>query len=338
MGGFVRGATLSNYLEVAAQVGLDGHALLREQDVDRRALSDPDIRIPASRVVALLERSAAVSGCPTFGLRMAESRRVSDFGAISLLIAHQATMRDALLSMVEFRQLVNEALVIDVEEHPDVVVIREELLVPGQEQMRQSYELAVGVMYRMFRAQLGPRWRALSVNFVHGPPPDLTVHNRLFGPICEFGSDFHGLTCSRADLNAPNPSADPALARFAERFVRSLPNADRQTASYDVQKAIHLLLPVGGASIGQVAAVLGINERTLQRRLAAEGAEFSGLLDEVRRDLVRRYVGGGALPMSRIAGLVGYARQSSFNRWFVEAFGASPSAWRKARGAAASGN
>jgi AraC-like DNA-binding protein len=100
--------------------------------------------------------------------------------------------------------------------------------------------------------------------------------------------------------------------------------------SYDVQKVIHLLLPLGGASIGQAAAVLGVNERTLQRRLAAEGAEFSGLLDEVRRDLVRRYVDGGALPMSRIAGLVGYARQSSFNRWFAEAFGASPSTWRKA--------
>jgi AraC-like DNA-binding protein len=213
-----------------------------------------------------------------------------------------------------------------------VVIVREEQLVPGQGQMRQAYELAVGVMYRMFRAQLGPRWRALSVSFVHGPPPDMAVHRRIFGPIVEFGGDFNGLTCSQADLDAPNPSADPAMAAFAERFVRTLPNADRQTLSNDVQKAIHLLLPVGGASIGQVAGVLGVTERTLQRKLAAEGADFSGLLDQVRRDLVQRYLGAAQLPMSRIAGLVGYGTQSSFNRWFADAFGASPSTWRKTAG------
>jgi AraC-like DNA-binding protein len=160
----------------------------------------------------------------------------------------------------------------------------------------------------------------------------MAVHRRIFGPIVEFGGDFNGLTCSQADLDAPNPSADPAMAAFAERFVRTLPNADRQTLSNDVQKAIHLLLPVGGASIGQVAGVLGVTERTLQRKLAAEGADFSGLLDQVRRDLVQRYLGAAQLPMSRIAGLVGYGTQSSFNRWFADAFGASPSTWRKTAG------
>jgi AraC-like DNA-binding protein len=33
--------------------------------------------------------------------------------------------------------------------------------------------------------------------------------------------------------------------------------------------------------------------------------------------------------MSRIAGLVGYSRQSSFNRWFAEEFAMSPGAWRR---------
>jgi AraC-like DNA-binding protein len=211
-----------------------------------------------------------------------------------------------------------------------VVVVREELLVTGLGPMRQSYELAIGVLYRVFRTVLGPRWRALSVNFVHAPPADLSVHRRIFGPICEFGSDFHGITCSRADLDAPNPSADPAMAQHAERYVRTLPNTDRGSLSQDVEKAIRLLLPIGQCSIGAVATSLGFNERTLQRRLTAEGVEFSLLLESVRRDLAARYVANPGLPLSRVAGLVGYGRQSSFSRWFAEAFGASPTAWRNA--------
>lgn len=329
MARYVRGASLSNYAEVAARVGLDPNAMLRSAGIDLRVLAEPDMRVPADAVADLLEESAARSGCPTFGLQMAESRRLSDFGALSLLITHQSTMRDALVTMVQYRRLLNETLVINVEETGDTVVVREELLVGGRGQPRQAYELAIGVMYRLFRTVLGARWRAVSVNFTHGPPPDLAVHRRVFGAIVEFNSDFDGLTCNRTDLDAPNPSADPVLATFAERYVRTQPLAEQGSLTHDVQKAIYVLLPLGEASIGRVSASLGLNERTLQRRLGAEGAEFTRLLDDIRRELAARYVANSRLPLVRVAGLVGYSRQSSFSRWFAEAFGSSATAWRR---------
>jgi AraC-like DNA-binding protein len=329
MTAFVRAATLSNYAEVAAQLGLDAGAMLRRAGIDRRAFADPDLWIPAAEVVDLLELSAAASGCETFGLRMAESRQLSDFGAVSLVITHQATLRDALLAVVQYRQMLNPSLMVAVDEHPEVVIVREELLVSGRGAMRQSHELAIGVLYRLFRTLLGSRWRAQSVNFSHEPPKDRSVHLRLFGPICEFGSDFHGLTCRRDDLDAPNPMADPRLAQYAERFVRTLPNAEAGSLTTDALKTVHLLLPTGQASIDNVAATLGLNTRTLQRRLEAEGGGFSALMDEARRGLAARYVANEGLPLAQVAGLLGYARQSSFNRWFAEAFGASPTAWRQ---------
>ena len=327
---FVRGGTLSNYAEVAAQVGLDANATLRRAGVDRRALTNPDARVSAAAVVQLLEASAAESGCATFGLRMAESRQLADLGAISLLITHQATMRDALTTLVEYRQLLNPSLVVSLEEHADVVIVREELLFSHQASMRQAYDLAIGVLFRLFRAVLGSRWRPQSVDFAYPSPEDLSVHRRMFGPICEFNSDFNGLTCGRRDLEAPNPTADPMLAQFAERYLKTLPNAGGKALSQEIQKAIYLLLPVGEATIGLVAGSVGLNERTLQRRLADEGADFTGLLNEVRRELTQRYLTNPSLPLSRIAGLIGYSRQSSFNRWFAVEFAMPPSEWRRA--------
>jgi AraC-like DNA-binding protein len=78
-----------------------------------------------------------------------------------------------------------------------------------------------------------------------------------------------------------------------------------------------------------VSEILGMNPRTLQRRLAGEGGEFGRLLNEARRDLAMRYLENRSVPLSRVAGLLGYTRQSSFSRWFGEAFGMSPSAWRQ---------
>lgn len=325
---FVRAASLSNYLEVAAQVGLDAAVQLKAAGIDRRALTDPDIRIPVDLVADLLERSAIASGCDSYGVRMAESRRLSDFGPISLLLAHQPTVRDSLLTMIEYRQLLNPSLFLQLEERGETAVITEQLLIDSPTYPRQGYELAIGVLYRLFRALLGARWRALSVNFQHGPPEDQRVHRRLFGPILQFNSDFNGVTCSRADLDNVNPTADPILARHAERYLRSLPNTGERAVAQEVRKAIYLLLPSAQASIRGVADSLGMTERTLQRRLTAEGGEFSQILNQVRTDLAPRYVEMDGVAFSRVAVLLGYSRQSSFNRWFAETFGMAPSAWR----------
>lgn len=325
----VRAAALSNYAELARRLGLDPSRMLREAGLSVRALNDPDMRVPAAKVVGLLEASAEKSGCPTFGLRMAESRRLSDFGAISLLITHQRTLRDVLMLMVRYRNLLNEALIIDLEDARDLVIIREELVTESTQTARQSYELAVGTIFRMFRAVLGPRWHPYSVNFTHAAPPDLSVHRRLFGPNVKFGSEFNGIACAAADLDLPNPAADPVMARYAQQFLETLPKTEPGSATLDVRKAVYILLPLGKVSSEQIAQTLGFNVRTLQRRLDHEKTSLSMLVNGVRRDLAVRYLSNRGYQLTQIAEMLGYAQISSFTRWFIAQFGMPPVQWRR---------
>jgi AraC-like DNA-binding protein len=328
---YVRAAALSNFGEVARQVGLDPRALLREVGLDLQVLADPDRRVPAPAVVSLLEGAAARSGCQTFGLRMAESRRLADFGAVSLLIAHQPTLRDALETTIRYRHLLNEALAMQIEEYGELVILREELVIEGAAPSRQAYELAVGALFRMFSALLGPRWRPYGVRFAHSAPDDLSVHRRIFGPSVEFNGEFTGIICWGADLDRPNPAADPALALYARRFVEGLGAATSTSVALEVRKAAYLLMPLGRASIGQIAHAVGLNVRTMQRRLEAEGQVFSELLNEVRRDLAVRHLANPTYSMTEIARLLGYGQLSSFTRWFTDEFAQPPSRWRSHR-------
>jgi AraC-like DNA-binding protein len=101
---------------------------------------------------------------------------------------------------------------------------------------------------------------------------------------------------------------------------------------FEVRKAIYLLLPMGRATVEQIAQSHGMNVRTLQRRLLDSDAIFSDLVDEVRRDLVQRSMQNPRYSMARIAGLLGYSVPSSFTRWFAAEFGSTPAAWRQANG------
>jgi AraC-like DNA-binding protein len=326
----VRGVALSGYAEVAAEVGLDARAMLRRLGIDARILTDREMRIRARKVAELLEQSAAASGCETFALRMAARRKLADLGPIGLLFAHQRTMRDALMTRIRFQRLMNEALAGHVEDlGEDRVVVREQVLTGDEGRpLRQAYELALGTLLQTFRGPTGPVLRTRSVHFTHGPPVDPGFHHAFFGPSVQFNSEFNGFICSRADLDQVNPLADVALAAYAERYIETLPFGDATTLVIQVQKAIHQLLPNNLATTAAIAQRLGIGERTMQRRLANEGSEFSGLLNEIRRDHALRHLANPTVPLAYVAGLVGYTHETSFARWFSGEFGVTPSDWR----------
>ena len=334
----VRAITLTNYVPVAQRHGLNPLKLLREVGLDASSLVNPEQRIPVSAACKLLEISAERSGCLTLGLEMAESRKKPDFGPMGLLLSHKRTLREALLTTVQYRHLLNNALGMHLETTGDKVVIREEVISDAPTLTRQANELAVGVMARICRGLLGPNWKPCSVNFTHPAPPDQSVHRHFFRCPLVFGSDFNGIVCMAADLDLPNPAADPELVRYAESLAAPL-NATTNPESivFEVRKAIYLLLPLEQASIDQVARSLHLSARTMQRQLNAMGAEFSSLLDDVRHDLAIRYLTNARNSIGQIAALLGYSRQASFTRWFSVRFGMTPRAWRVAQRTDANG-
>jgi len=298
-------------------------------------LSNPEHHIPLAATVALLEDSASESGCDTFGLQMAELRKLTDFGAISLLLTHQPTLRDAVKTITQYQHLLNESLAIHIEDAGSTVVLRVEIIAEIQTLAHQATDLAVGVLFRMCWALLGAQWHPLSVNFTHSAPAQTSVHQRIFRCPLAFNAEFIGIVCPSADLDVLNPGADPIMARHAARLVDLLPDGALSFApsiERDVRKAIYVGLPMGRATIEQVAQALGVNVRTLQRRLEEGGRKFTEMVDEVRRDLVFRYMENSNYSITRVAELLGYGALSSFTRWFTAQYGMAPNAWRVRHG------
>jgi len=326
--GHIRAAALAHYFEVAEAAGLNPQPLLRRASLSRRMLVDPEQRIPLSAALQLLEESAEASGLADFGLRMAQARRLSDLGALGLLLTHLSSLRAVLQTLIHSRQLVGSTLALAMVETGKSTAIREELLGPAAARSRQATELVLGVLFRLCATLPGQRWAPQSVNFRHSAPPDLHRHRQLFDCRLKFGSEFNGIVCATADLDTPNELADPVLAAYARRLFDVPGEAAEDDLAQTVRKILYVQLPLGQTSIEQAARGLGLQVRTLQRRLAADGVVFSDLVNEVRRDLVLRYLAQPGQSLARVSELVGYGQLSSFTRWFISQFKETPSAWR----------
>lgn len=329
--GQIHTAALTNYFEVARFVGLDPYTMLRQFRISPATLADPDALLNSGAVAELLEASAAQSGCETFGLLMAESRTLASLGPISLLLAHQGTARDVLNALVEYQGVLNEVISLNVEEAREdgdkLAIIRTGFLT-GYDG-RQSIELLMAIVCRTVSEVVSGRWHPDLAYFRHGAPADLGQHMRIFQCPLVFNAEFNGLVCSRAALDAPNPTAESAMARHAKRYLDMLvPEHADGSLTERARRSLYLLIPAGRATLEQLGTNLGIHPRALQRQLDREGRSFAMLLNEVRRELALRYLASPAHNVGSVARMTGYATPSSFSRWFTGEFGMSPAQWR----------
>ena len=334
MKGLIRSASLTNFADVARKAGLSATRLMREFGLAEQALSNPELKVPIESVRGLLEAAAERSGIAGFGLLMAETRQLSNLGPVGLLVREQPTLRLAVEALAYYSRALNEALFFTIEDSGNVVVLREELIVGHDGPVRQSTELAIGVVFRTLRAFMGPDWRPLRVCFAHDPPADRAVHERVFGRNVEFGHDFNGIVCARQDLEAPNPDADPAMARYLRELVDTTLARDGNEMTTDVRHQVTMLIGTGRCTIDVVAQHLGLDRRTVHRRLAREGETFSAILDAVRRELAARYVRDGRRSLAEVSSLLGFSAPSGFSRWYRRQFSHKPSERRPAPRAA----
>jgi AraC-like DNA-binding protein len=330
----VRAASLTNYSEVARASGLDPVRMLLDAGLSPTVLHEPDLMIPVENVASLLQLSATTSGNESFGLCMAESRRLSNLGAVGLLIRDQATLRDSLDVLIRYQSLLNSSLSLMIEEFDHVVVIREEVRPgKGNQATRQRIELALGVLVRLMRQFLGADWQPRRVCFAHSAPRDLRTHQRLIGRVVEFDHDFNCIVCAKEDLGMRNPSADPAMARYAQQLLDASAKLPGDTMLDDVRRTILLLLPSGRCTIEQVSDHVGVVCRTIQRRLADEGQTFSSIVNDVRTELATRHVLESDRPLAEVATLLGFSAPSGLSRWFHAQFGCSAKESRARRSA-----
>jgi AraC-like DNA-binding protein len=294
--------------------------MLREFGLPQRCLADAEIKIRIDSARRLLEASAERSGVEAFGLLMAEARRLSNLGPLGLLVREQPTLRLAIEAFARYARRLNEELLFTIQESGDVVVLREELIVGHASPVRQSTELAVGVAFQMLRSLLGPRWRPRRVCFAHDAPANRSVHQRIFGDCVEFGHDFNGIVCAHADLDLPNPGADPAMAKYARDLLEASLAGPADDMSRDVRELVVMMLGTGPCTVERVAQHLGVDRRTIHRRLAREQQTFSGVVDTVRRELAERYLKDRSRSLADISSLLGFAAPSGFSRWYRRQF------------------
>jgi AraC-like DNA-binding protein len=323
-------AWVKGVVEMFAAEGVDVEALLRDAGYDAEALNDPQRRFSIDEVSVLWEMAVSRSGKATLGLSKELAATYGKLGVVGYAMMACPTLLAALERLVRYMNVVSNAATFVLTEAPNGYWF--ELGHEGGERAipRQRAEFGMLTMLSFCSWITGHDFNAMEIEFVYPTPADASVHEAAFGCPIRFAQGANRALLRKSDLALALSARDPALAALHERLVEDELEklaAGMQT-SQRVQQVLAMRLSGAEPLREQVAAALKISDRTLQRRLQAEGTSFQQLLDDTRRELAQKYLQKPRTPLRDVAELLGFEDQSNLFRACKRWFGESPGRYR----------
>lgn len=318
----------------ARRAGIELKPLLKKAALTDQQIKDRGARLPVHNQIAFLNLVASALGDEFLGFHLAQLPDLRELGMLFYVAASSETLGDALRRSARYSSIVNEGLAIKCIEAEEFRVECEYVGV-ARHSDRHQIEFLMTAMIRLCRQLTGLRLMPIRTRIAHRRTKvggsELAAY---FGANITFSARADEVTFVGSIKDMPIASADPYLnellvANCEQALSRRRKN--RGAFRTTIENAIVPLLPHGKLRAAQIAAKLGLSQRTSARRLALEGVTFSEVLEGLRGDLARQYLSDPDLSISRIAWLLGYQEVSAFTHAFKRWTGKTPREARAGR-------
>lgn len=190
-------------------------------------------------------------------------------------------------------------------------------------------ETVLVVLNRVLNQLLGQH-SCPDITFRHRPMTNLAAYEKQFGSLPRFGGSFDGASHPLALLDRPIPGNSPALHAkmrlLLEQRLKQLQEVD------GLEKALSgLLRHTPAMTVGQASKRLGIETRTLQRRLKKTGNSFAAIQAQARFQAAKNMLADHDLDIDTIALKLGFADRTTFSKSFSKWSGLPPATYRRVR-------
>ncbi len=316
----------------AAGDAVDAHMFLQSVGLNPEAPFDVGQMLAEDTYYDLLERIArSMANGHALPLRAGRLMHPNDYGALGLAWKSAPTVRQSLERVERYCRVWTDNMTYELRDSDEGSFFMLHRAGVRRLGLRLSNEATAASTVSLIRQTACETFAPKMVFFRHDAPPTISDHERYFRCPISFGADRDAVLISRDALALANELGDDGISRFLlshldeelERLEPEVPLADA------VQKTVSRTLSEGVPRMSLIARRLGMSERTLQRRLSAEGISFQSLVERSRRQLAEALLHQSSYSLSDVAFLTGFSEQSAFNRAFKRWVGQTPSTYRK---------
>lgn len=316
---YIRSAGLRGVRRVVTELGGDPDDLARRAGLPHGALDTDEMLVEDLAIALLLETAAVELCCPDLGLRVAGHQDLDMLGPVAVAVRNARTATQALEMTSRYLFFHSRSIEIsvapDTRDDDDVLAVRFGYRDPDQVIPPQSVDLVLLFLHRAMQSVLGDGYRLLSVELPNALSTHPETYERLFGaPVTPMASAAV-LRVPAALLGHTISGGDQTVQQLALRYLDQHVPAERRSIADQTRAVLHQSMATGTPSLAEVAGLLAVSPRTLQRELTGEGTSFAAVRDDVRREVAARLLTTTEIPLYQIASALALGDATTFSRY-----------------------
>lgn len=304
---------------------IDVEAVLAEIGMDPVLLEGGYGRYSQEQISKLWRKAIELSGDTDFGLKVVAEIRPATFHVVGYAMSCSATLARALHRFAYYCRLISDSTTATITEVGDTTVLEFIFDTGGTPLINQTIDTVLAGTLSFARWIIGEQIEPVVVRLRHERPGNDAAYRAFFRSPIEYGAAQNCIVFRKADLERPVLAADEELASMLDSVAnRYLEQRMSGRMAVRVRDFLISTLTDGAVSKSDVARRLNMTERTLLRRLKAEGTTFIDVLNGVRQELAFEYLKRPGITVADVAYMLGFSDENTFSRAFKRWTGRRP--------------
>ncbi|OUS28413.1 hypothetical protein A9Q99_12900 [Gammaproteobacteria bacterium 45_16_T64] len=303
--------------------GVPSESLIAGTAITPELLAVPENRVALCDLQVIWARAIEISGSDCLGLDVGQAMPAGHWGLIEMLAQNSDTLGDAFDAALNYWRLVSDTgKRFTVSEGGGLITFS--FWSPFFD-LPQANETDMVYFERRIKLLLGSDINPVAYQFSHKPHGELTDKDyaRYLSAPIEFGCEVNSVTLQAEVFQRKITSSSSEL----KLVVKAI--AEKQLVLLDAAKSVgqkvQTLVNGGTDDIDNVASLLNMSTRTLQRRLKEEDSAFKHIVNEVKKGKAEVLFQARIHSIQEIGFLLGYQNERTFYDAVQRWFGTSPS-------------
>lgn len=309
--------------------GVDLGELLEAAGVRKDIFDDRENVIPYPAFGRLLFECEKRSNCDHILLLISQHTRLADFGLAGQVALCAENAGDGLQRLVDHFNLHSSATTVSLITSGNFTRFVYAIAEQGMSSTGQFQLGAMVISYNVLQDLFGSAWLPTVITVASRPPANPRPAQKFFHAPLRFDSDESAVVFETRWLDQRLPPVDPLVRQRVEGEARAQRAAILSDLPATLRRILRKQLIIGDCSMDQVAAMLGVHRRTLDRHLQEHGVQFGELLESVKDDVARQLLRDTDLKVQQIADTLHFSSAANFATAFRRWSEMTPSEYRR---------
>ncbi|MEQ1755385.1 MAG: AraC family transcriptional regulator ligand-binding domain-containing protein [Micropepsaceae bacterium] len=312
---FSRNVVLQYALELAKNLGVEPARILSGVNISEQTAYRVGGYVQTSKLIDAVEMAALLTARDDFGIVWGKKSDFRTFGVLGVVVAHQHTLSRAFAGIGSYVSRLGTGYTYAIHRDANDAQLQFQTSSRSTIRPRHYTEGMLLMMIRFGRLLSAKAWNPSRICFPHSRMSSQTTYREAFRCPVDFEQVLCAAISPRSRMDMSISIEKSPVQAMLQRVLDGASSQQADNLPAQVALLIPGLLSSGRASASNVASMLNMSPRTLQRRLSNDGSSFRKIVNMVRETIVKDQIKLGLANGEKLAALLGFSEPSAASRF-----------------------